>query len=84
MARIDEPNSIQPRCSARFKGSAECSGYGWVSSRYSRMTADLKIAASPTFSTGVLAERRDREEPVGLVGEIDVDPLEGDALLGQR
>jgi hypothetical protein len=31
-----------------------------------------------------LAERRDREKPVRLVAEINVDPLEGDALLRQR
>ena len=31
-----------------------------------------------------LAERRDFQEPVRLVGEIDIDPLEGNALLVQR
>ncbi len=31
-----------------------------------------------------LAERRNRQEPAGLVGKIDIDPLEGNALLGQR
>jgi hypothetical protein len=28
--------------------------FGWVSSKYSRMTADSKTATSPTISTGVL------------------------------
>lgn len=28
-----------------------------------------------------LSQRRNREEPVGLIGEIDVDPLERNLLL---
>ncbi len=31
-----------------------------------------------------LAERRDRQKPIRLVGKIDIDPLERNALLGQR
>ena len=31
-----------------------------------------------------LAERRDREKPIRLVGEIDIHALEGNALFGQR
>jgi len=31
-----------------------------------------------------LAERRQRDEPVRLVGEVDVDPLERDARLRER
>jgi hypothetical protein len=31
-----------------------------------------------------LAERRDFQKPVRLVGEVDIDPLERNALLVQR
>src|SRR5258707_9685466 len=41
-----------------------------------RLVADLKHRR--------LAERRDRQKPIRLVGEIDVDPLERNALLSQR
>src|SRR4051812_43265106 len=41
-------------------------------------------AISADAEHGYLTERRDRQKPVRLVGEIDVDPLERNALFGQR
>ena len=59
-----------------------------VSSMYSQITLLSNSATSP-FSVvdhqhRHLAERREFQKPVGLVGEIDVDPLERHALLVQR
>src|SRR5882757_138238 len=65
--RTAEPNSIQARCSARTSGSAGCSGFLSVSSRYSRITADSKIALSPTCKTGVLPSGEIAKNQSGLL-----------------
>jgi len=41
-----------------------------------RDVADLK--------DGRFTERRNRQKPIRLVGKLDIDPLKGNALLGQR
>src|SRR5688572_24737598 len=62
-----EPNSIQERCSARCNASAGCSGLGCVSSRYSRITADSKIATSSTLSSGTLPSGEIARNQSGLL-----------------
>src|SRR5258707_674132 len=47
-----EPNSIQARWRARCNASAGCRRGSSVSSRYSQITADSKIAWPSTSSTG--------------------------------
>ena len=59
----------------------------FVSSMYSQMTLLSNSASSPPAVSQAyrhLAERRNLQEPVRLVGKIDIDPLERNALFGKR
>jgi len=58
--------------------------FGSASSRLFQNDADSKIGTSPTRSTGVLPSGESARKPRRLVGEIDIDPPERNALLGQR
>jgi hypothetical protein len=55
---------------------------------YSQITLLSNSATSPLLRPHSqhrhFAQRRQLQEPVGLVGEIDVDPLERHALLVER
>ena len=49
------------------------------------MAADLeKSTVSSATSRGTFSARRDREKPIRLGLEIDVAPVERDALLGEH